>query len=128
MTDDEIIQEAKKEISQKGHVAINYLQKRFNSLDDLNKAFGIASKKTIDKRYKISKASHDKNEIFVIRNPNYKNEVVFQIKVAIIAGLVSLIVGYIQYRYQHQSDNQQLQQLQKQLDSVTYKLDSITKH
>lgn len=45
----------------------------------------------------------------------------------IIAAILSLAVGYIQFRYQSQSTIQEVEKLSKRIDSVQNKLDSLNK-
>lgn len=73
----------------------------------------------------IAKRNGDKYEWEITKNPFYKPEIKHMFINAIISSIVALVFGYIQYQCQHQKDNQKIQQLQSQMDTVSNKLDSL---
>ena len=65
---------------------------------------------------------------FLIRaNPLYKNQLLHDIKVALITAALTLLTGYILWLIDNQSKHQEMRQIQQQLKSVSDKVDSLSK-
>ncbi len=74
-SDEEIIEKVKSVMSEGNtSVGINWVLKRFFQVDDRNKADQIAWKMLASGEYIINPKPHSEDDIFVVKNPNYKKQ------------------------------------------------------
>jgi len=76
MTDEEIIEKVKL-VMKEGNpsVGINWVLKTFAQTDDRNKADQIAWKMFANGEYIQNIKAHSEDDIFVVKNPNYKKQI-----------------------------------------------------
>ena len=122
---DQILKDAKNRIKDESFVSMRWLMiDKLKVTDSINDVDMVSCKLTRHRRY-IKYEGHDPNGYFVTTNPFYKNELLFQSKVAAIARGVSIIVGIIVYQYQSRQESQkynilnvEYRMMQKTIDSL----------
>jgi hypothetical protein len=131
MTDEEkreIIERILNEVKNKGSARIGFhaekILKTKPPYSDISKIEGTI---VSSKKYKSRPHPTIHNDFEILKNAEYRNELLYQAKIALIAGVVSLLVGLILNQVQHQEDHQKILQLQTQLDTVKNRLDRLTK-
>jgi hypothetical protein len=87
----------------------------------------IEAKIVQDKRYISRPYFKSQGDYEILKNPNYRHDLWHEFKIAIITGIITLAVGIALWLLQNQSEDRKYEQLEKRIDSVSYRLDSLTK-
>ncbi len=111
-TDDEIISKIKSVmVEDNPSVGINWVLKNHFETDDRNKADQIAWKMLANREYILNTNAHSKDDVFIVKNPNYQKELLdlanaknisktywLTFTMAVIALLISLVLLIVKLR------------------------------